>query len=83
VVPAFGYRAHELYLSFDHWRMKVLGNFLSELAADQLSCLESLQQMFVMMGHECWTDASVAESDEWKHVRHLSSKTLQAFGWLD
>jgi hypothetical protein len=82
VVPAFGYRAHELYLGFDHWRMKVLGNFLSELAADQISSLNSLQETFTMMGHACWTDRGLADSDEWQHIRHLSSKALEAFGWL-
>lgn len=82
VVPTFGYRAHELYLGFDHWRMKILGNFLSELAADQVSCLDSLQERFTLMGPECWTDRGLAHSDEWEHIRQLSSKALEAFGWL-
>jgi hypothetical protein len=82
VVPAFGYRAHELYLSFDHWRMKVLGNFLSELAAEQISCLDSLQQTFMTMGHECWADSGLSDSPDWQHIRQLSSKALQALGWL-
>ena len=81
VVPAFGYRADELYLSFDHWRAKLLSGFQSELAAEQLSCLDSLQQIFVEMSHECWTDSGVAASTEWERVRNASSKTLQAFGW--
>src|SRR5258708_40357114 len=32
VAPGFGYRADELYLGFEQWRMKVLSNFESELA---------------------------------------------------
>jgi hypothetical protein len=43
IVPAFGSRADELFLSFDHWPAKALANFQSELAADQLFCLASLQ----------------------------------------
>jgi hypothetical protein len=73
-VPAFGYRADDLFLSFDHWRVKVLADFQFELTADQLSCLGE-------MSHECWTDSGVADSVEWNMVRSKSSETLQAFGW--
>jgi hypothetical protein len=83
VVPSFGYRADELYLSFDHWRMKVLGSFQSELEEEQLSGLDSLQQIFVQMDQGFWTDAAIVASAEWRHVRHLSGETLQAFGWVD
>ena len=83
VVPAFGYRADELFLSFDHWRAKLLDNFQSELAAEQLSCLDCLQEIFVEMGHECWTDNGVHDSAEWKRVRQLSDQTLRAFGWVN
>jgi hypothetical protein len=83
VVPAFGYRADELYLSFEHWRSKLLVHFESELQADQLSCLGSLQKIFVEMNHECWTDSGVAGSLEWQNVRSLSAQTLKAFGWLN
>jgi hypothetical protein len=82
VVPAFGYRADELYLSFEHWRSKLLVYFQSELAADQLTCLNSLQQIFVEMRHECWTDDGVAGSTEWREVRSLSARALKAFGWV-
>jgi len=83
VVPAFGYRADELFLSFDHWRAKLLDNFQSELAAEQLSCLDCLQETFVRMGHECWTDNGVHDSTEWQRVRQLSDRTLRAFGWVN
>lgn len=83
VVPCFEYRADELSLTFDHWRKKVLGNFQSELEADQLSALDYLQQIFARVGQDFWTEAAIATSAEWKHVRHLSSETLQAFGWVD
>lgn len=83
VVPSFGYRADELYLTFDHWRMKVLGNFQSELEADQLSGLDSLQQIFARMSQDFWTDAAITNSAEWKKVRHLSTEILQSFGWVD
>jgi hypothetical protein len=83
VVPPFGYRADELYLSFEHWRMQVLGNFQSDLEADQVSGLDSLQQIFVQMSQDFWTDGAIASSAEWRHVRHLSSQTLEAFGWVD
>jgi hypothetical protein len=82
VVPAFGYRADELYLSFDHWRNKLLVNFESELATDQLTCLDSLQELFGRMGNDCWTDFGVHDSAEWKNVRQLSHLALKAFGWV-
>jgi hypothetical protein len=81
VVPAFGYRADELFLSFDHWRLKLLANFQFDLTAEQLSCLNSLQRIFAEMRHECWTDSGVAGSTEWSEVRSKSSETLLAFGW--
>jgi hypothetical protein len=83
VVPAFGYRADELYLSFDHWRAKLLNGFQSELAAEQLACLDSLQEIFIEMGHECWSDSGVHDSAEWMRVRQLSSQALRAFGWVN
>jgi hypothetical protein len=82
VVPAFGYRADELYLSFDHWRNKLLVNFQSELAAEQRTSLDSLQELFGRMGNDCWTDSGVHESTEWKDVRQLSFQALKAFGWV-
>lgn len=81
--PEVQYRAGELYLNFDHWRMKILGNFPSELGAEQRACLECLQQIFVQMGQDCWTDGGVATTAEWRHVRQLSTQALQAFGWID
>jgi hypothetical protein len=82
VVPAFGYKADELYLSFDHWRNKLLVNFQSELAVDQLTTLDSLQELFGRMGNDCWTDSGAHDSAEWQTVRQLSQQTLKAFGWV-
>jgi hypothetical protein len=72
----------ELYLSFDNWRMQVLANFQFELAADQLFCLDSLQEIFAKMGRDCWTDSGVLDAAEWKNVRQLSSRAWDAFGWI-
>jgi hypothetical protein len=33
------------------------------------------------MDRESWTEDAVINSAEWKHIRQLSSKTLEAFGW--
>jgi hypothetical protein len=82
-VPDFGYRADELYLGFDHWRSQLLVNFESELAADQRNCLNSLQELFVLMDNHCWNDTAVAGSSEWENVRQLSARALGAFGWSD
>jgi len=57
VAPGFGYRADELYLGFEQWRMKVLSNFESELASEQLSCLRSLHQI----SYRCATNAGPTE----------------------
>ncbi len=81
-VSAFGRKADELYLSFEHWRARVMVSFPSEIAIDQRSLLDSMEKHFTGMGRECWTDSGVANSAEWEQVRHLSSKTLRAFGWL-
>jgi len=82
VVPAFGYRADELFLSFDHWRNKLLVGFQSELENDQITSLDSLQELFVRMGNDCWTESGVHDSAEWKDVRQLSHEALKAFGWV-
>src|SRR5258707_14856763 len=47
VAPGFRYRADELYVGFEQWRMQVLGNFVSELASEQLSCFLALHQIFL------------------------------------
>jgi len=74
----------ELYLGFEQWRNEgFLSNFESELASEQLSCLRSLHQNF---SYRCATNAGptapFADSTEWKIVRYLSIKALQAFGWV-
>ncbi|MGB8325380.1 MAG: hypothetical protein WCE52_20645 [Candidatus Acidiferrum sp.] len=80
-MPISGRKADELFLRFDHWRMKVVGTFQSEIAADQLFCLDSIQQVFLKMGRECWSDDGLNNSAEWNHVRRLSTQTLEVFGW--
>ena len=40
--------------------------FQSEMTADQLSCIDAIQQTFVRMGRESWTDDAVSNSLEWK-----------------
>jgi hypothetical protein len=82
-VPDFGYRADELYLGFDQWRSQLLANFHSELAADQLNSLNSIQEVFILMDQRCWNDTAVADSAEWKNVRRLSATALGAFGCSD
>jgi hypothetical protein len=81
-VPPFGHKAGEIYMSFNHWRVKVIGSFPSEIAIDQQSLLDSMERTFTGMGRECWTDNGVSNSAEWKHVRLLSRSTLKTFGWL-
>jgi len=80
-VPPFGHKACQLYMSFNHWRVKVVASFPSEIAMDQRFLLDSMERIFRGMGRECWTDDGVSSSPEWKYVRLLSSKTLQTFGW--
>ena len=81
-VQAFGHKAGGLFMSFNHWRTKVIGSFPSEIATDQRSLLDSMDRIFMDMGWECWTDDGVSSSPEWERVRLLSSKTLQTFGGL-
>jgi hypothetical protein len=77
----FGHKAGELYMSFNHWRVKVVGSFPFEIAMNQRFLLDSMERTFRGMGRECWTDHGVSSSPEWEHVRLLSSKTLETFGW--
>jgi hypothetical protein len=80
-LPDFCHKSDELFLSYDNWRMALEDNFLSEMTPDQLSSLNAIQQTFARMGRECWTDDGVSNSAEWKLIRQLSTKTLEAFAW--
>ena len=81
-VPSFGHRAGQLYMSFNHWRSRVVGYCPCEIGVGQRALLDSMERTFTDMSQECWTDNGVSSSPEWEHVRLLSSKTLQSFGWL-
>ena len=81
-VPEFGHKAGELYMSFNHWRAKVIGSFPSEIGVGQRALLDSMERTFTDMSQECWTDNGVSSLPEWERVRLLSSKTLQTFGGL-
>jgi hypothetical protein len=81
-LPHADHKSDALSLSFNHWRMMLLDNSQSEISAHQLSCLNAIQQKFVRMGSESWTDGAVSNSAEWKEIRALSTTTLEAFGWL-
>jgi hypothetical protein len=63
------------------WRTALEAHFQSEMTADQLSCIDAIQQTFVRMGRESWTDGAVSNSSEWKQIRQLSSIALEAFSW--
>jgi hypothetical protein len=79
-VPPFGHKAGELYMSFNHWRSRVVGSLHPEIATGQRALLDSMERTFRSMGQECWTDDGVKSSPEWEDVRFQSSKTLQSFG---
>jgi hypothetical protein len=80
-LPDFCHKSDQLFLSFNNWRTALAANFKSEMTADQLSCIDAIQQTFVRMGRESWTDDAVSNSLEWKKIRHLSTITLESFGW--
>jgi hypothetical protein len=80
-LPTFCNKSDELFLSYSNWRMALIGNFQSEITAQQLSCLEAIQQQFGRMGRESWTDSAVNNSAEWKQIRQLSRAALEAFRW--
>jgi|SRR5271165_3775748 len=80
-LPDFCLKSDELFLSFNNWRMAFVDNFQSEISTLQLSCLDAILQKFGRMAHESWTDGAVSNSSEWKEIRHLSTATLEAFGW--
>jgi len=80
-LPDFCLRSGELFLSFNKWRMALVGNFQSEIFAHQPSGLDAIQWKFGHMDRESWTEDAVINSAEWKHIRQLSSETLETFGW--
>jgi hypothetical protein len=65
-LPNFCHKSDELLLSFNNWRTALAANFQSEMTADQLSCIDAIQQAFVRMGRESWTNDAVSNSLEWK-----------------
>ena len=71
----------ELFLGFNNWRMAVVNTYQSEMTPDQLSCLDAILQNFGQMGRESWTDSALSNSPEWKQIRQLSSRAVEAFGW--
>jgi hypothetical protein len=71
-LPTFCNKSDELFISCSNWRMALMGNFQSEITAQQLSCHEAIQQQFGRMGRESWTDGEVNNSAEWKQIRQLS-----------
>ena len=79
--PGFVHVPDELALDFDNFRRPCVGNFRAEMTAEQLSCLESVDQRFSRMKKHSFTNDAVASSREWKDVRHLASDALKAFGW--
>ena len=80
-LPTFCNKSDELFISYNNWRMALMGNFQSEITVQQLSCLEAIQQQFGRMGRESWTDGAVNNSAEWEQIRRLSSAALEAFRW--
>jgi hypothetical protein len=42
--PSVCNKSEELFLSYNNWRVALMGNFQSEITAQQLSCLETIQQ---------------------------------------
>jgi hypothetical protein len=78
--PDFVHVPDELALDFDNLRTACVGNFGSEMTAEQLSCLESVDQSFDRMKGR-FTDDAVMNSPEWRDVRLLAADALKAFGW--
>jgi|HubBroStandDraft_3_1064219.scaffolds.fasta_scaffold562906_2 hypothetical protein len=79
--PDFARVPDELALEFDNFRVAFVGNFRSELTAEQLSCVELIDEYLSSMSKECYCDEAVSISPEWQHIRRLGAKALNAFGW--
>jgi hypothetical protein len=78
--PDFVHVPDELALDFDNFRTACVGNFRFEMTAEQLSCLDSVDQSFERMKGRFTNDA-VMNSREWQDVRLLAADALKAFGW--
>ncbi|MGB2627679.1 MAG: hypothetical protein WAK20_12895, partial [Candidatus Acidiferrum sp.] len=57
---AFSRTPDEFYLSFNNWRLKSMADFHSEFVTNQLDLLDSMEQIFIPMGNECWTESGSA-----------------------
>jgi len=51
------------------------------MTAEQLSCLDSVDQSFERMSKGCFTNDAVMNSQEWRDVRLLAADALKALGW--
>ena len=71
-------------MEFDHWLDVALHNYRTELTADQLCALKTLDEKLTWLttnAIEEWTEQAVRNSLHWENVRHLAAKMLQAFDW--
>ena len=79
--PDFVHAPDELALDFDNFRMAFVSNFRAELTGEQLSCLDSIDQVLSQMPKDCFSPNAVTNSPEWRQIRQLAAEALKAFGW--
>jgi hypothetical protein len=79
--PPFVGAPNELALDFDNFRSAFVGNFRTELTAEQLHSLELIDRTFEEMNKDRFRPEGVTPSSEWRRIRELAAASLKAFGW--
>ena len=88
LLPLFVCVTDELALDFDHWKRTLVGNFASEMTAEQIASLTRIDEHFAFLSRggegfqvEFWTPNALRESVEWQRIREMAVQALQLFGW--
>jgi hypothetical protein len=79
--PSFVHVPDELALDFDNFRTAFVGNFRTEITAEQLYCLDLIDECLSRMSKDCYSHEAVTEAPEWQNARQLAARALKAFGW--
>jgi hypothetical protein len=86
--PEHAQRPDELAFDFDHWLDLVRGLYAADLTPAQHEALSAVESRLATMSRDgaefdldLWTDAAVANSEQWIDVRRLSAAALVAFDW--
>jgi hypothetical protein len=80
--------AEDLASDFNHRASVVRGTHEDELSQEQADSLAAVEEQLNTMSRygaefdvELWSEAALANSEDWDDVRRLATAALEAFGW--